>query len=151
MKSWISFLLPNDEYKERRMLYFFSEGAIILLLSLIIMIICNKFINIGVETALLLSIAIFLFYISGRYIISGIEYTNIATESSYKRQLRSIVVKTSSFVILYSLFYVIYFGLPSNINEWTEIIALLAGVGLLWFFTSYISLKRSYKKNKELL
>ncbi|RDW15137.1 DUF3278 domain-containing protein [Oceanobacillus chungangensis] len=151
MKSWISFLIPNDEYKEKKMLYFFSEGGLLLFLFLIAMIICNKYFILNVETVLLSSIAIFLFYVFGRYIISGIEYTDIATESSYKRELRSIVVKTSSFVILYSLFYVIYFGLPSNINEWIEIIALLAGVGLLWFFTSYISLKRSYYKNKELL
>ncbi len=151
MKSWITYLLPNDEYKEKRILYFFSEGAIILFLSLVGMIICNKFFTISLKVELLIPVVIFLLYVSGRYILSGNEYTDIATESSYKRELRSIVVKTSSFVILFLLLYVIYFGFPNTINEWTEIFALLVGIALFWFLASYISLKLSYNKNKELL
>lgn len=29
MKSWISFLLPDDEYREEKILYYLSEGSII--------------------------------------------------------------------------------------------------------------------------
>lgn len=151
MKSWISFLLPNDEYKEKRILYFFSEGAIILLLILAGMLILHNYVNLDAKTSLLLPIAIFLLYVLGRYILSGIEYADIATEDSYKRELRSIVMKTSSFVILFLLFYVIFSGFPANINEWTETIVLIVIAGLLWFFVNYISLKRSYNKNKDLL
>ena len=68
MKSWVSFLLPNDEYKEKRMLYFFTEGAIILLLSLVVMGICHKLFIIDAGIAILIPIAIFLFYLTGRYI-----------------------------------------------------------------------------------
>lgn len=60
MRSWISFLLPNDEYKEKRILYFFSEGAIILLLILAGMLILNNYVNLDAKTSLLLPIAIFL-------------------------------------------------------------------------------------------
>ncbi|MDQ0231995.1 DUF3278 domain-containing protein [Metabacillus malikii] len=151
MKSWISFLLPNDEYKEKRILYFFSEGAIVLLLTLIGMIILNNYFNLDAETSLLLSIAIFLFYVSGRYTMSGIEYTDIATERAYRKELKHIIVRTSSFVVIYILLYIVFTGVPSNQKEWIDIIAILVGVCLLWFFTSYISLKRSYKKNKDLL
>ncbi|MFS0824690.1 DUF3278 domain-containing protein [Bacillus sp. 1P02SD] len=151
MKSWISFLLPNDEYKKKRMLYFFSEGSIILLLTLVGMIIFNKYIDIGTETSLLLSIAIFLFYISGRYIMSGIEYTDIATEGAYRKELKHIYVRTGGFIGVFILLYLVVTGIPNNQNEWIEIIALLFSVSLLWFITSFISLKRSYKKNKELL
>ncbi|AYV70468.1 MULTISPECIES: DUF3278 domain-containing protein [Niallia] len=151
MRSWISFLLPNDEYKEKRILYFFSEGAIILLLILAGMLILNNYVNLDAKTSLLLPIAIFLLYVLGRYILSGIEYADIATEDSYKKELRSIVMKTSSFVILFFLFYVIFLGLPANINEWMETIVLIVFAGLLWFFVNYISLKRSYNKNKDLL
>ena len=35
MKTWIHFLLPDDEYKEKKIMAFLAEGAIILLLSLI--------------------------------------------------------------------------------------------------------------------
>ncbi|AYV66679.1 DUF3278 domain-containing protein [Niallia circulans] len=151
MRSWISFLLPNDEYKEKRILYFFSEGAIILLLILAGMLILNNYVNLDAKTSLLLPIAIFLLYVLGRYILSGIEYADIATEDSYKKELRSIVMKTSSFVILFFLFYAIFLGLPANINEWMETIVLIVFAGLLWFFVNYISLKRSYNKNKDLL
>ncbi|WP_226035236.1 DUF3278 domain-containing protein [Aquibacillus saliphilus] len=151
MKSWISFLLPNDEYKEKRMLYFFAEGGIILFLSLIIMIICNGFFNLDIETALLVSIGIFLFYVSGRYIISGIEYTDIATEHTYKKEIKHIFSRTCSFVVIFMLLYLMVDGVPSNKDEWITIIGLLLSVSLLWFFTSYLSLKRSYNKNKQLL
>ncbi|MDR4314795.1 hypothetical protein CHH55_15970 [Niallia circulans] len=151
MRSWISFLIPNDEYKEKRILYFFSEGAIILLLILAGMLILNNYVNLDAKTSLLLPIAIFLLYVLGRYILSGIEYADIATEDSYKKELRSIVMKTSSFVILFFLFYAIFSGFPANINEWMETIMLIVFAGLLWFFVNYISLKRSYNKNKDLL
>ncbi|MDQ0233097.1 DUF3278 domain-containing protein [Metabacillus malikii] len=151
MKSWISFLLPNDEYKEKRILYFYSEGAIILLLTLIGMIILNNYFNLDADTSLLLSIAIFLFYVSIRYTMSGMEYTDIATERAYRKELRHIFVRTSSFAVIYILLYLVFTGVPNNQKEWIDIIAILVGVSLLWFFTSYISLKRSYKKNKDLL
>ncbi|MBD8025906.1 DUF3278 domain-containing protein [Ureibacillus sp. Re31] len=151
MKSWISFLLPNDEYKEKKMLYFFSEGAVILFLSLIVMMICNKYFHLDVEIALLVAIAIFLFYVSGRYIVSGIEYTDISTERAYKKELKVISIRTIGFVVIYLVCYLIFINLPKNFNEWFEILSLLIGVSIIWFLSSYISLKRSYKKNKQLL
>lgn len=151
MKSWISFLLPNDEYKEKKMLYFFSEGAIILFLSLIVMIICNKYFNLDVETVLLAAIAIFLFYVSGRYIVSGIEYADITTESAYRKELRVIFIRTIEFVVIFMICYLIFTNFPKNLDEWFEILSLLLGVSVIWLLSSYISLKRSYKKNKKLL
>lgn len=151
MKSWISFLLPNDEYKEKKMLYFFSEGAVILFLSLIVMMICNKYFHLDVEIALLVAIAIFLFYVSGRYIVSGIEYTDISTERAYKKELKVISIRTIGFVVIYLVCYLIFINLPINFNEWFEMLSLLIGASIIWFLSSYISLIRSYKKNKELL
>lgn len=151
MKSWVSFFLPNDEYKEKKMLYFLSEGAIILFLSLIVMIVCNKYFNLDVETVLLLNIAIFLFYVSGRYIVSGIEYTDISTEREYRKELRVIFIRTIGFVVIFMTLYLIFINVPSSLNEWFEISGLLISVSVVWFLSNYISLKRSYKKNKELL
>lgn len=151
MKSWVSFLIPNDEYKEKRMLYFLSEGAIILFISLIVMIICNKYYNLSVEIVLLSLIAIFLFYVSGRYIISGIEYTDIATEQSYKNEVRVIFNRTIVFVVIFISLYLIFVNVPTSRNEWFDILGLLSSVSIVMFLSSFISLKRSYKKNKELL
>ncbi|WP_041096494.1 hypothetical protein [Bacillus badius] len=151
MKSWISFLLPNDEYKEKKMLYFFSEGAITLFLSLIVMIICNKYFNLDVETVLLAALAIFLFYVSGRYIVSGIEYTDISTERAYRKELRVIFIRTIRFVVIFMALYLIFINVPTRLDKWFEILGLLISISVVWFLSSYISLKRSYKKNKELL
>ncbi|MDX8363444.1 DUF3278 domain-containing protein [Cytobacillus sp. IB215316] len=151
MKSWVSFLVSDDEYKEKRMLYFFSEGAIILFISLIVMIISNKYFNISVEFVLLFLIAIFLFYVSGRYIMSGIEYTDIATEQAYKKEIRFIFTRTIVFVAIFISVYLIGVNVPSSRNEWFEILGLLLSVSIVRFLSSFISLNRSYKKNKELL
>jgi hypothetical protein len=151
MKSWISIFLPNDEYKEKKLLYFLTEGSVILFLSLIIMIICNRFMNLDVNFVLLLSIAIFLFYVLGRYIISGIEYTDIVTEQSYRIEMKVIFSRTCSFIAMFILLYFIFVGFPGNQSEWFEVIGLLLVSSILWYLTSFISLTRSYKKNKELL
>lgn len=151
MKSWISFLIPNDEYKEKRILYFFSEGGILLFLCLIVAVFCNKYFNISEGTLLLFPIAIFLCYITTRYITSGIEYTDIVTDYAYKKEIKIILTRTSSFVVGFLLFYILLVGVPRNLDEWIEIIGLLFFVILLWFFSSFISLNKSYKKNKELL
>ncbi|MED1287535.1 MULTISPECIES: DUF3278 domain-containing protein [Bacillus] len=151
MKSWISFLIPDDEYKEKKMLYFFSEGGIFLFLFLIAMIISNKYFNISVEIVLLCSIAIFLFYVFGRYIMSGIEYTDISTEKAYIKELRVIFIRTVTFVFIFMSVYMTFIKIPNNSNEWLEILGFLLSVSIVMFFSSFISLKCSYKKNKELL
>lgn len=151
MKSWISFLLPDDEYKERKMLHFYSEGGILLFLSLIALVVCNKYFALDVETVLMAPIVLFLFYVSGRYIVSGIEYTDIATETAYKKELKVILIKTIGFVVIFMTLYLIFVQVPSNLTAWLEILGLLFSVSVVWFLSSYISLKRSYKKNRELL
>ncbi|MBH0160505.1 DUF3278 domain-containing protein [Fictibacillus sp. 26RED30] len=151
MKSWISFLLPDDEYKERKMLYFFSEGAILLFLSLFVMLIANKSLHLDAQTILLVAMGIFLFYVSGRYILSGIEYTDISTERAYKKELKATIMKTVGFIAIFLTIYLLFIGVPTSLNKWIEISGLLVSVSVVKFLSSYISLKRSYLKNKELL
>lgn len=146
MKSWISFLLPEDEYKEKKMLYFLSEGAIILLLSILVMAIFNKYANLSAGAVILLSIAIFLLYVLGRYIISGMEYTEVATDKSYKKEKRNIRIQAYFFFTAFLLLNIITSGRP----EWVEIIGIVFTATIFWFI-NFVSLKRSYKKNRELL
>lgn len=150
MKSWISFLLPDDEYKEKKMLQFFSEGAILLFLSLIITLICSRFISMAIDTVLLLHIGLFLVYVYGRYIVSGIEFTDIATERAYQKELKAIVVKAIGFTAIFFFLYSIIFGLPVGPSEWFEILGFPVVTGLTMFFTNFISLRLSYNRNKEL-
>ncbi|MBH0173569.1 DUF3278 domain-containing protein [Fictibacillus sp. 23RED33] len=151
MKSWMSFLLPDDEYKERKMLYFFSEGAILLFLSLFVMLIGNKSFHLDAQTILLVAMGIFLFYVSGRYILSGIEYTDISTERAYKKELKATIMKTVGFIAIFLTIYLLFIGVPTSLNKWLEISGLLVSVSVVKFLSTYISLKRSYQKNKELL
>ncbi|MBN3555728.1 DUF3278 domain-containing protein [Fictibacillus nanhaiensis] len=151
MKSWISFLLPDDEYKNIKMLYFFSEGAILLFLSLVVMLIGNKSFQFGTETILLVAIGIFLLYVSGRYIISGIEYTDISTERAYRKELKATIIKVIGFVVIFLTVYLLLMGAPTSLNQWFEIGGLLISVSIVKFLSTYVSLKRSYQKNKELL
>lgn len=151
MKSWMSFLLPDDEYKERKMLYFFSEGAILIFLSLFAMLIANKSLHLDAQTILLVAMGIFLFYVSGRYILSGIEYTDISTERAYKKELKATIMKTVGFIVIFLTIYLIIIGVPTSLNKWLEISGLLVSVSVVKFLSTYISLKRSYQKNKELM
>lgn len=153
MKSWISFLMPDDEYKEKKMLYFLAEGAVLLFLFLVIMIISSNFISLKTSIILLAGIAIFLFYTLGRYILSGIEYTDVSTEKEYKKALRALKSRTASFVILFGICYLIYEITSESPYKasWYAFLGMVISVGLLSFLFDFISLKRSYKKNKELL
>jgi hypothetical protein len=150
MKSWISFLIPEDEYKEKRMLYFFAEGGILLFLFLVVMIICNQYVSIDLDIILLLAVTLFTIYVFGRYIVAGIEYTEVATEKAYKKELKGIIAKTGTFFVGYTALYLLLVGMPSSLNDWIDLIGLLLCVSTVMFFINYISLKRSYNKNKEL-
>ena len=151
MKSWISFLMPVDEYKEKRMLYFFAEGGILLFLSLVLMMIGNKYFSLDVEFILLSAIILFILYVFARYIVAGIEYTEVATEMAYKKELRVILVKSSTFLVGYTLLYLLFVGIPSSQSDWINLIGVSLCVSIVMFLINYISLKRSYNKNKELL
>ncbi|MEI3611082.1 hypothetical protein [Pseudogracilibacillus sp. SO30301A] len=147
MKSWMSFFLPDDEYREKMMLYFFSESAVILLLSLIGMIIYNHYFDISVVNALLISILIFLIYITGRYVVSGIEYTDVTTDKAYRKELKVIAIRVIGFFVILISVYLLLEGS----DKWLKLILLTLSASIIWFFASLISLKRSYNKNKDLL
>ncbi|MGD7008651.1 hypothetical protein [Metabacillus sp. 84] len=97
MKSWISFLLPDDEYKERKIMQFLSESSILLLFYLIALIAAAQIFpgwNPDMELAAGGGIGIFSFYVCGRYILSGIEYTDVTTEKRFAKEKMLILKKT---------------------------------------------------------
>ena len=151
MKSWIAFFLPEDEYKEKKVLYFIAEGAALLLIVLTVMLVLSLYFDISGQLGLLLGIAVFLFYVTGRYLLSGIEYANVATEQDYKKELKSTLFKMASFGLSYFVIYIVIIGVPENGLQWVEIIGFVLFVSFIWFLASFISLKRSYKKNQVLM
>lgn len=154
VKSWVSILLPDDEYKERKILYFLAEGSIILLVFLLISFglhVVNPHWNFGIKVVTGSGIAIFACYVMFRYTFSGIEYTDIGTEKEYTKEKGLITFKSITFVVIFFVFISLFNGLPNSGEQWFEIIGLLASVGIAMFLINYISLKRSYKKNKDLV
>lgn len=152
MRSWLSFLLPVDEYRKKKALYFLSEGSVILLLFLTGAFIINKYapkLQLDLELILFFSIWLFIGYVFLRYIISGMEYTDISTEQAYKRQLKVIATKSCGFAIMFNLLYLIFI-LPHNNGEWFDVLGLSITAGVILFSLDYISLKKSYKVNKSL-
>ena len=150
MKSWISLFLPKDEYKEKKILYFFGEGSVLLILYLIFMLLGLSWFQLDGQTIVLIGIMIFLFYVTLRYIFSGIEYTEVSTKSQYKKELKFISIRSIFALFGYALMYLLLEGIPSTTEAWIDLIVLTICFSVVWGIISYISLKSSYKKNKDL-
>ncbi|WP_027964662.1 hypothetical protein [Halalkalibacillus halophilus] len=153
-QSWISKFLPDDEYKERKIVYFIAESAVILAVMLFVFVLINNYSLYGNSTTgmvALLALFFLITYILIRYILSGIEYTEVTDDKKYKKEKnvirnRSIV----SFVLILVLFFV-FNGLPSNLVETIDFTGQAFLIALFMFVINYVSLKKSLKKNRELI
>lgn len=157
MKSWLKILLPDDEYKERQMLFFLAEAAVLQVILIIVLIAVDQlFIPLTSEFILICCLALILFYVGLRYILSGIEFTNISTEKDYKAEVKVLKTKSLGFVVIYFILTVIFEVLGwvsffGSGKEQVDFFIFLALAGVLMFVIQYISLRKSYKKNKELM
>ena len=95
-KTWIRFLLPNDEYKRRNMLVYFAEAAILLLIAIISLIVISRFELILMDNLVVLICMMFgtIAYVWVRYILSGMEFAEVMTEKAYRRERKLVVVKS---------------------------------------------------------
>lgn len=155
-KSWISVLLPDDEYKQRKMVYFFAESSLIILAVLIILFGLIQMFpswDLGTDHVLGICIITFLLYVGGRYTFSGIEFTEIATEKEFQKEKRRIILKSITFVVIFFVLYLLFYGIPEAgaKAKWLEILVLVPLGSFFMFLSSYISLKQSYNKNKDIL
>src|SRR5690606_11014122 len=124
---------------------------ILLFSSLIVTFVCSRFINLDTKTVLFLHIGLFVIYILGRYITSGIEFTNIATKQENKKELKVVVMKSAGFTAIFILVYPIISGAPASISEWLGVLGFSTLAGFMMFFINFVSLKRSYNRNRELI
>ncbi|WP_366248297.1 hypothetical protein [Terribacillus aidingensis] len=152
-KTWVRFLLPDDEYKRRNMLVYFAEAAILQLVVMIVLLVISRFDPFPIDSVLVLLWMLFgtIAYIWIRYILSGMEFAEIMTEKAYRRERKVIVIKSTSFLLIMcagiSSLYI--FGMMSVPLIEGLMVTFIAA--LLLFLTNYVSLKRSYQKNKELI
>ncbi|YCA45722.1 hypothetical protein M1E11_11260 [Bacillus sp. JZ8] len=98
-KSWLSIFLPEDEYKEKRILYFLGEAAIIgICVSLLFLIASYIYPLRLINTSLF-----FNFVVVGQviYIFSGMEYTDTFSSNDYKREMKKIFFQSLTFMFVF--------------------------------------------------
>jgi len=151
MNSWLTVLLPKDEYKQQRLYQFLAESAVLAVFYFAVMIAASLIWTLDTSLTLLGGLGIVLFYALARYVLSGMEYTEVFTKSDYKKQLKKIIVQTVGFGVLYFVVYSLLSGLPANGTEWLEIGGFFSILLLMYFGIHFMSLRRSYSKNRQAL
>lgn len=153
-KTWISTLLPKDEYREKRLLYFIAEAVFILGIFLFIYLIFESYItkmNISGDMLALFSVVFLSIYITLRSIFTGIEYPEFATKKQYKEEKRKKIYTSIKFWFIFIILFTLFKGIPTNSKEIFNLIGTATIAAIVLFILNYFSLKKSYEKNKDLL
>ncbi|WP_121639432.1 hypothetical protein [Virgibacillus sp. Bac330] len=152
-RSFIYVFLPEDEYKQMRIITILAEAAVIVSTLLMLCLFAGSWFNWHMEgylTAFFIFTFI-LFYTFLRYILSGMEYAEIAGEANYIKAKRKVYSQSIRFGIVFIIIMFVSKGIP---NDWIDALDIV-GPSILatcfYFIFDRISLKKSYKKNKDLL
>lgn len=152
-KTWIRFLLPDDEYKRRNMLVYFAEAAILQLIAIIVLLVTSRFKPSLIDSEIALLCLLFgtIAYIWIRYILSGMEFAEIMTEKAYRREKKQVMVKSLTYFLVFNGLILLYYALGKMSVSLIEGLIVSSAGALLLFVTNFISLRRSYQKNRELI
>ena len=154
MKTWLSIFLSKDEYKERQMLIFLAEAAVAqVVLALVLFFISQLFMPLPSKLILVICIFSIILYAGIRYIFSGIEYTDISTEKEYQKQVKALRGKSIRFAIIYIVLGVMFqlFGFFDGSINTLDFFIVSVISALFLFGMQYLSLRKSYLKNRDLL
>lgn len=151
--SWLTFFLPKDEYKRLKTIYFMAEAAVtsMILFGAIAFIELLSIWHFDANILWGLGFCTPLLYIATRYMLSGMEYENVVTARQFQRERKALIYQTFAFVVIFFILYILFMGVSTLKKQLADVIGLLITVGLVAFLSNYISLKRSYKKNRDLL
>ncbi|MCM3226964.1 hypothetical protein [Terribacillus saccharophilus] len=152
-KTWIRFLLPDDEYKRRNMLVYFAEAAILQLIAMIVLLVTSRLKPSLIDSEIALLCLLFgtIAYIWIRYILSGMEFAEIMTEKAYRREKKQVMVKSLTYFLVFNGLILLYYALGKMSESLIEGLIVSSAGALLLFVTNFISLRRSYQKNRELI
>ncbi len=151
----LSFLQANsnDEYVDSQKNKFKIETLYIVLLvaavDLLQGMIRGEMSEHVILSGILLVIAIL--YYTLRSTFSGIEHPNVATKKSYKKQRRAVRTSILTMFVMYLTFSIGNKLLFSPDQSWVEIFAISIVFIILFFTLEMVSLKKSYKKNREIV
>lgn len=154
IRSFINYLLPEDEYKRNRIVYFLAEAAVIQSVALFSIMLLSSWFKWEVlegYSLVLFGTFFILIYTFLRYMFSGMEHVNVVTKEQLAKRQKGIVKQGIGVGFFFLIFMLIFDGMPSSVNGVMEVILPTVFFVLIYITIDTISLKRSYKKNIELL
>ncbi|MCH4985817.1 hypothetical protein AB4G91_10305 [Macrococcoides goetzii] len=151
-KSFLNGLLPSDEYKKTRILYFMAEALVVNVVLLFVFMSLYYFVSLEIDLGIILflSSVLLIGYPYFRYILSGMEHTEISTEKEYKRTRKEVVLHAILSGIFFGIVMLVIKGIPNNLYEGMDYIFMSILFAIFYLLFDYISLRKSYNKNKEL-
>ncbi|AUJ25920.1 MULTISPECIES: hypothetical protein [Virgibacillus] len=152
-RSFIHVFLPEDEYKQMRIVTILAEVAVIVSALLMLCLFAGSWFNwhMGGYLTAFFIFGFILFYTYVRYILSGMEYAEIAGEINYNKAKRKVYSQSIRFGIIFSIVMFVTRGIPNNWIGVLDIIGPSILATIFYFIFDRLSLKKSYKKNKDLL
>lgn len=150
MKTWIRFMLPSDEYKQQKIIYMMAEGFLLTLISTVLVLCLNLITAIDLTFAAIIIIGMALVYVTVRYSLSGIEYTNVASKKAFQVERKTILKQSLMFAGIFTVLTAIITAV-NHTFAWIDLLALFILTFSFMYMLMYLSLKRSFKKNKEVL
>lgn len=151
-KSFFQSQVSNDEYVDKKKLQFRLEALYIIIALLAI----NGLVGIltgNFSGHVLLSIGIVVFfctYLLLRFTFNGLDHPDVASKNMYKTKRREVLVYT---VISAVIFFMINLGYKlffKSHSSWIDIIGVSIIFLVIFGIWNYISVKKSYRKNKEI-
>lgn len=152
IQSFLNVFLPEDEHKRARILYFMAE-ATFLSVGILLLVGTFKYVfNFVFDTEIFVMLGPFVMmaYVYLRYIFSGIEFTEVMSKGEYKQQRHVVVKRALAVGILFFLLSLFIKGIPTNSEELIDSLAISIIFSIFYFLFDFISLKRSFEKNRAL-
>src|SRR5690625_4259107 len=128
-----------------------AETTFLTVLVLLMIASLKYYANLPFDTELLLLLGPFIMngYTYVRYILSGIEYTNVSNEREYKEQRKKVVIRSLVIGVVFFFILLLFKGIPTKLEETIELIVLPILFIIFFILFNFFSLKRSMKKNQD--
>ncbi len=149
--KWIK---PGDEYVEKKMTQFFSEaGTIVAAILFLDMIIRGLILGRPASEYIVSAIgfAVYAGWILFRYLLSGFEYPEIAGQAAYRKKRKEITALSLASGIIFAILVLIFTGIPKHPGSWFDFIMIVMLFVFFHFLINFISLRKSFRKNQDLL
>ncbi|NBJ69297.1 MULTISPECIES: hypothetical protein [Clostridia] len=151
--SFLHVFLPKDEYKRMRVVGFLAEAAVMVAVMLILTVFISSWFDWSLDS-MVLAFAAFGFiviYTYLRYILSGIEFTDVVSKDNYFKTKIKIRKRATKFGAIFFIVLLLTRGIPNSWSVFFEILGLSVFAFILMLIFDRLSLKKSYEKNKDLL